>query len=159
MATRSGIPAGKRPGLTLALVVAAGLAVRLAHFLAISQTAFPSLPFAYRSSDMSVFLRWAQSILSGDLLGTAAPVGLGGWMAQVAPPEIWQRAWGGERIFWQAPFYPYWVAGLLAVSGRSLSTNRHPLTPASISTRPPTARATTGTPIARASRAAMGVPS
>ncbi len=112
---------GRTIRLTLLAITAGGLAVRLLHFAAISSTAFPRIPQVFTDSDMYAVWQWAQTILEGDFLGRDTHHPNFQWMQTVAPLETWYRWWGGKEIFQQAPLYTYWVAGLLAVSGRSLS--------------------------------------
>jgi 4-amino-4-deoxy-L-arabinose transferase-like glycosyltransferase len=104
----------------LVAILASGCAIRLAHFWAISDTAFLKAPLAApaSNSDLYAFWQWAQTIAAGDLLGrnTYHP----DFLTSVAPMETWYRWWGGKEIFRQAPLYPYWVAGLSAVSSSSV---------------------------------------
>jgi 4-amino-4-deoxy-L-arabinose transferase-like glycosyltransferase len=65
--------------------------------------------------------QWALRILAGDWLGRDTYHPYFEWMKAIAPLETWYRWWGGKEIFQQAPLYPYWVAGLMALSSRSLS--------------------------------------
>jgi len=101
-------------------ILALGCAVRLVHFWAISHTAFLKITFVSTNSDPYAFWHWAQTILAGDLLGRDTYHPYFDWMKEMAPLETWYRWWGGKEIFQQAPLYPYFVAALLAVSGKSL---------------------------------------
>ncbi len=108
--------------VTLGLLAIVGLAllVRLLHFVAIARTAFPDIPRAFPNSDMHAFLRWAEMILAGDVLGRDTYHPYNDWMGEIAPIEDWYRWWGGKEIFQQTPLYAYWVAALLGISGGSL---------------------------------------
>ncbi len=110
---------GKTAPILLVILVL-GFLVRLLHFWAITGTAFPRITFIFTESDMYAFWQWAQTILAGDLLGRNTYHPYFDWMKYFAPLETWYRWWGGKQSFQQAPLYPYWVAGLLAVSGNSL---------------------------------------
>jgi len=101
-------------------ILALGCAVRLVHFWAISHTAFLKITFISTNSDPYAFWHWAQTILAGDLLGRDTYHPYFDWMKEMAPLETWYRWWGGKEIFQQAPLYPYWVAGLSALSGNSM---------------------------------------
>ena len=69
---------------------------------------------------MYAFWEWAQEILEGDLLGRNTYHFYYNWMGELASQETWYRWWGGKEIFQQAPFYPYWLAGILALSNVSI---------------------------------------
>ncbi len=102
-------------------ILLGGLLVRLVHFWSISGTAFPKIPLVFDQSDMYAFWQWAQTILSGDILGRNTYHPYFNWMKAIAPLDTWYRWWGGKEIFQQAPLYAYWVAGLLAASKNSLN--------------------------------------
>ena len=104
----------------LLAIVGLGLALRLAHFRAISGTAYPDLPLIATELDMYATLEWAQAILAGDWLGRDTYHPYFQWMRGLASPETWYRWWGGKEIFQQAPLYPYSVALLWQLSARSL---------------------------------------
>ncbi len=116
-------PISERMATSVILVgiLVLGCAIRLVHFWAISRTAFLKITFISISSDPYAFWHWAQTILAGDLLGRDTYHPYFEWMKEMAPQETWYRWWGGKEIFQQAPFYPYFVAGLLALSKNSLS--------------------------------------
>jgi len=111
------VPAPHR--LFLSGILLLGLAVRLLHYSAISPTAFPQFPVFYTASDLHGTWEWARTILAGDWLGrdTWHP----DFRPDLAPRETWYRWWGGKAVFQQSPLYPYFVAGLLAVSDQSLN--------------------------------------
>lgn len=100
-------------------ILGLGLALRLLHFWALTDTAFLKIHVAFAESDMHAFWQWAQTILAGDLLGRNTYHPAFRWMMELAPLETWYRWWGGKEIFQQAPFYAYWLASLSAVSGSS----------------------------------------
>lgn len=102
-------------------ILALGLLVRLIHFATLAATAYPRLPLVLTQTDLHATWRWAVSILDGDLLGRETYHPYFDWMRAIAPLETWYRWWGGRETFQQAPLYPYWVAALLALSGRSLT--------------------------------------
>jgi hypothetical protein len=104
----------------LLAILALGLALRLAHFRAISGTAYPSLPLVGTELDMYATLEWARTILAGDWLGRDTYHPYFQWMKGVAPLETWYRWWGGKEIFHQAPLYVYVVAWFLRLTNRSL---------------------------------------
>ncbi len=110
----------EREHLFLVLILIVALVIRFVHFLTIAGTAFPKFPLVFDQSDMNTFWEWAQSILAGDWLGRETYHPAFEWMKAIAPQETWYRWWGGKAIFQQAPLYAYWVAGLLAVSRRSI---------------------------------------
>jgi len=107
-------------GALLGIIVVA-LALRLAHFWAITGTAYPDLPLVATELDMYATLEWARAILAGDWLGRDTYHPYFQWMRDLAPLETWYHWWGGKEIFQQAPFYPYWVALLWKMSDRSLT--------------------------------------
>jgi tetratricopeptide (TPR) repeat protein len=74
----------------LLLLLGAALIVRLAHWWAVRNDPF----FAWLAMDSQEYDRWAQGIAAGD--------------------------WLGSQVFFQAPLYPYLLAALYAVCGRSL---------------------------------------
>lgn len=82
---------GKRRLLLLVLLpLILALLVRLAHWWAVRDEPF----FAWLAMDSQEYDRWAQSIAAGD--------------------------WLGSQVFFQAPLYPYLLAAIYAVLGRSL---------------------------------------
>jgi hypothetical protein len=102
-------------------VLCLGLLIRLLHFWALSNTAYFKIPLVFTQSDMYAFWQWAQTILAGDVLGRNTYHPYFEWMKAIAPLETWYRWWGGREIFQQAPFYPYWLAFLLAWFGTSVA--------------------------------------
>jgi tetratricopeptide (TPR) repeat protein len=74
----------------LLLLLGAALVVRLAHWWAVRDDPF----FAWLAMDSQEYDRWAQEIAAGD--------------------------WLGSQVFFQAPLYPYFIAALYALFGRSL---------------------------------------
>lgn len=103
-------------------ILVLGCLLRLGHLWAIWDTAFLKTPLFLvgANSDQYAFWQWAHTILAGDLLGRNTYHPFNSWMKAIAPLETWYRWWGGKQIFQQAPFYPYWVAGLRALSWNSL---------------------------------------
>jgi Dolichyl-phosphate-mannose-protein mannosyltransferase len=101
-------------------ILALGLLFRLIHFQALTETAFLKIPLIYTQSDMYAFWQWAQTILGGDLLGRNTYHYYFRWMQDIASQETWYHWWGGKEIFQQAPLYPYWLAGILALSNTSI---------------------------------------
>ncbi len=104
--------------VALFAILGVGLLVRLLHFAAIRETAFPRIPLVFTTSDMHAFWEWARTIQAGDWLGrdTYHPPA---WV-EIAPLETWYRWWGGKEIFHQAPLYPYLLALLLTAVRGSL---------------------------------------
>ena len=100
----------------LCLILAVGFLVRLVNLWVISQTAFIEFPMVNDQTDMYAFWEWAKTILAGDWLGRNPYHPYFDWMQTVAPPEYWVRWRGGKEVFHQAPFYPYFIAGLLKLS-------------------------------------------
>src|SRR5688572_10594690 len=74
----------------LFLLLTAALLVRLAHWWAVRQEPF----FAWLAMDSQEYDRWAQEIAGGD--------------------------WLGSQVFFQAPLYPYLLAGIYRLFGHSL---------------------------------------
>jgi Tfp pilus assembly protein PilF len=74
----------------LLIILAVALAVRLAHWAAVRGEPF----FAQLAMDSQEYDRWAQAIAGGD--------------------------WLGSQVFFQAPLYPYLLAMVYTVFGRSL---------------------------------------
>src|SRR5262249_29085381 len=98
------------------------LSIRLMHFMSIGRTAFPRFPLVFDQSDMNTYWEWAQTILAGDWLGrnTYHPAFI--WMKAIAPQETCFQWWGGKAIVQQAPLYPYFMAGVLAISRGSFES-------------------------------------
>ncbi|MBW8876437.1 MAG: tetratricopeptide repeat protein [Acidobacteria bacterium] len=80
----------RRHLLALGAILALALALRLAHWWAVREQPF----FAWLAMDSQEYDRWAQEIAAGD--------------------------WLGSQVFFQAPLYPYLLAVLYTVFGRSL---------------------------------------
>ncbi len=114
-------PTNRTVALTLLGILGGGLLIRLVHFWAIARTAFPQLQIIFDESDMHTFWRWAQTILAGDILCRDTYHPYFSWMREMAPLETWYRWWGGKEIFQQAPLYPYFLAGLLALRRDSVT--------------------------------------
>jgi len=79
-----------RPRPLLWAILAIALVLRLAHWWAVRDEPF----FAQLAMDSQEYDRWAQEIAGG--------------------------AWLGSQVFFQAPLYPYLLAAVYAVVGRSL---------------------------------------
>ncbi|HEX4959929.1 MAG TPA: glycosyltransferase family 39 protein [Thermoanaerobaculia bacterium] len=82
--------ASRRHALVLGAILGLALVLRLAHWWAVRDQPF----FAWLVMDSQEYDRWAQEIASGD--------------------------WLGSQVFFQAPLYPYLLAGLYTLFGRSL---------------------------------------
>ncbi len=108
-------PIKRSVAISLLSILGGGLLIRLVHFWAIARTAFPQAQVIFEQSDMHTFWRWAHTILAGDILGWDTYHPYFDWMRDMAPLETWYRWWGGKEIFQQAPLYPYFLAGLLAL--------------------------------------------
>ena len=74
----------------LLVILAVALLVRLAHWIAVRNAPF----FAQLAMDSQEYDRWAQGIAAGDRLGS--------------------------QVFFQAPLYPYLLAAVYTIFGRSL---------------------------------------
>ncbi|HEX2223887.1 MAG TPA: glycosyltransferase family 39 protein, partial [Thermoanaerobaculia bacterium] len=83
-------PGSSRGRLLLLGVLTLALAVRLAHWWAVRDQPF----FAWLAMDSQEYDRWAQEVAAGD--------------------------WLGSQVFFQAPLYPYFLAVLYTLFGRSL---------------------------------------
>ncbi len=79
-----------RRRVLLLTILAIALALRLAHWWAVRDAPF----FAQLAMDSQEYDRWAQEIAGGD--------------------------WLGAQVFFQAPLYPYLLAAVYTVAGRSL---------------------------------------
>jgi tetratricopeptide (TPR) repeat protein len=82
----------RRHVLALGAILGLALALRLAHWWAVRDQPF----FAWLAMDSQEYDRWAREIAAGD--------------------------WLGSKVFFQAPLYPYLLAVLYTVFGRSLDT-------------------------------------
>jgi 4-amino-4-deoxy-L-arabinose transferase-like glycosyltransferase len=80
----------RRQYLALGAILTLALALRLAHWWAVRQQPF----FAWLAMDSQEYDRWAREIAAGD--------------------------WLGSQVFFQAPLYPYLLAILYRLFGRSL---------------------------------------
>jgi hypothetical protein len=83
----------KKIPLALALILLAGLGLRLAHWRAVAEEPF----FAHLVMDSYEYDRWARTIAAGD--------------------------WLGSEVFFQAPLYPYVLGATYALFGRSLASS------------------------------------
>ncbi len=113
-------PGASRAKWFIVGILALAVLVRLLHFWAISETAWPSRYLTASQCDDYAFYQWAKQILAGDLLGRDTYHPYFDWMRNVAPLETWYKWWGGKELFHQAPLYPYLLAGLLWLSGGSV---------------------------------------
>lgn len=82
-------PRNRSPRLLLAALLALAFALRLAHFWAVRDEPF----FAWLAMDSQEYDRWAREVAAGD--------------------------WLGSQVFFQAPLYPYFLAVLYTLFGRS----------------------------------------
>lgn len=87
---RDHLEALRRTHLVLWAILAAALLLRLAHWWAVRDQPF----FAWLVMDSQEYDRWAREITAGD--------------------------WRGSEVFFQAPLYPYLLAILYSLFGRSL---------------------------------------
>jgi tetratricopeptide (TPR) repeat protein len=79
-----------RSRILLLVILTIGLALRLAHWWAVRDEPF----FEQLAMDSQEYDRWAQEVAAGD--------------------------WLGSRVFFQAPLYPYLLAAVYTLAGRSL---------------------------------------
>jgi tetratricopeptide (TPR) repeat protein len=86
----AGLPAGSALTRGSTAIFATALAVRLVHIWQIRRAPF----FTVLLGDSRAYDAWAQRIAAGD--------------------------WIGHEVFYQAPLYPYFLAAIYAVAGRSL---------------------------------------
>ncbi len=105
-----------RERIILVAILSLGLALRLFHWVIISDTPLRETHLV-PGSDNQLFWDWAQQIVSGDLLGAYQSYNV--TRRAAAPVETWYYWEGGKEVFRTAPLYPYWLAALLAISGRS----------------------------------------
>src|SRR5437016_5269491 len=102
---------------SLLLALGIGLAVRLVNIYGMSR--FPMAEYQFRApeADMSLAYEWSGHIVRGDLLGREPVHQYTTWMREIAPPETWDRWWGGAHIFHQAPLYAYTLAAFRLLAG------------------------------------------
>src|SRR5437870_12022184 len=105
------------PRGSLLLVLAVALAVRVVNVYGMSR--FPIAEYQFRApeADMSLAYEWSGHIVRGDLLGREPVHQYTTWMREIAPPETWDRWWGGAHIFHQAPLYAYTLAAFRLLAG------------------------------------------
>ena len=111
-------PAWGTERLPLLGILGVALLIRLLQFWAISDTALYRVHTVVES-DSRAYWNWAQQILTGHLLDAYHAYTQSEQLT--APLDTWYRWWGGKEIFRTAPLFPYWVAGLLVLSGGSLA--------------------------------------
>jgi len=98
-------------------VLALAAAVRLGNLAILGGLPVAEYELRWNESDMATVYRWSGRIVSGDILGRDTVHQYTDWMASIAPPEVWERWWGGKGVFHQAPLYAYAVAGMRFVVG------------------------------------------
>ncbi|HET7745875.1 MAG TPA: tetratricopeptide repeat protein [Vicinamibacteria bacterium] len=107
-------------GRRLLLVAVLAASVRATHLVAVAQTPMVEYQRVFAESDMFMFHEWAQRIAGGDVLGRVTFHPLTRWQLEVAPPEKWERWYGGARpVYNKAPFYAYLLGALYSVFGDS----------------------------------------
>lgn len=99
------------------LVLALG--VRLLNLWHTAGLPIASYQFDWPESDMTANFVWSGRILRGDVLGRDGVHPSTGWMRDIAPQSTWQRWWGGNAVFQQAPLYAYTLAGIRWLAGDS----------------------------------------
>ena len=70
-------------------------------------------------TDNHVFQQWARVIADGDLLCRRQPHAQHLWTDQVAPESRWLEWYGGQQTYHQAPLYPYVLAAIFRLFGRT----------------------------------------
>jgi len=70
-------------------------------------------------TDNYVFNQWARVIADGDLLCVNQPHAQHLWTDEVAPESRWLEWYGGQRVYHQAPLYPYMLAAIFRLFGRT----------------------------------------
>ena len=70
-------------------------------------------------TDNHVFNEWARVIADGDLLCVKQPHAQHLWTDEVAPESRWLEWYGGQQTYHQAPLYPYVVAAIFRLFGRT----------------------------------------
>ena len=117
----SGSAGAKAPRIgalrTLFAILALAAAVRVANLALMSRLPIADFQRAWQESDMAFNWTWSGRILAGDVLGRDTVYEYTDWMQSMAPLDTWQRWWGGQHIFYQAPLYPYTLAGMRLVAG------------------------------------------
>jgi len=125
----------RRGRIGLLLLVCAGAALRLATYAEIRNGPVLHLR-SWTQSDMSFFDGWARAIAAGDVLTRAdmrpyhvrhrrlacealALRSGAGPCDDAAIKRVWD-GWVGEHTFWQDPLYPYALAALYKLAGRSV---------------------------------------
>jgi hypothetical protein len=103
-------PPARRVRFALAGILALGFLVRAAHLAAVAGSDFPRVQLAISGADTSAHWKWSQEIQDGDWLGRNTFHQYTDWMREIAPLETWYRWWGGEKIFYREPVYPYFLA-------------------------------------------------
>lgn len=122
----------RRLGLALTLALAAG--IRLITWQQIDETPIWYLQ-RWTQSDMSFYDGWARAILAGDVWSASPPRPYHGWHEAVARDahrlsgstqpfdkavarRLWD-GWLGEKTFYQAPLYAYFLAAVYTALGDS----------------------------------------
>ena len=101
--------------LLVVLVVAAD--VRLLHLAHMADEPVVDWQRTWSEGDASATWAWSHTILGGDVLCRDTPHPYTAWMAKIAPPETWERWWGGKAVFHRAPLYPYLLAAMRRLVG------------------------------------------
>jgi 4-amino-4-deoxy-L-arabinose transferase-like glycosyltransferase len=101
--------------LVVVLVVAAD--VRLVNLGRMAGEPIVDYQRTWSEGDTSATWAWSDTILGGDVLCRDTPHPSTAWMATIAPPETWERWWGGKGVFHRAPLYPYLLAGMRRLAG------------------------------------------
>ena len=70
-------------------------------------------------TDNYVFNQWARVIADGDLLCLRQPHAQHLWTDEVAPESRWLEWYGGQQTYHQAPLYPYVLAAIFRLFGRT----------------------------------------
>jgi len=100
-------------------VLVLALGVRLLNLWHTAGLPIASYQFDWPESDMTANFVWSGRILRGDVLGRDGVHPSTGWMRDIAPQSTWQRWWGGNAVFQQAPLYAYTLAGIRWLAGDS----------------------------------------
>ena len=91
---------------TLLAILGLAAAVRIANLALMSPLPIAEYQRAWQESEMAFNWTWSGRILAGDVLGRDTVYEYTDWMQAMAPLETWQRWWGGQHIFYQAPLDP-----------------------------------------------------